>query len=281
MAEISPSIKLLFIGDVVGNPGRRTVATVLPFLQAKYKPEFIIANAENLDDGNGVTPAAAEEMFSLGIDVLSNGNHVWDSPDTLEYIKLEPRLLRPHNYPISFPGYGWRVASSREGVKIGVLNVLGNICMPQSLSCPFETANLVLEQKPDDVKVVVVDIHANSAEEKITMGWYLDGRVSAVIGTHTHIPTADMRILPKGTAYCTDVGMTGCYESVTGLDIGNSFKRLVQKLPGRFEVAEGEGTFYGMLLELDVATGRCINIQHLKLTESEVHQNHDTSLLRC
>ncbi|MGD8743867.1 MAG: TIGR00282 family metallophosphoesterase [Granulosicoccaceae bacterium] len=263
-------MRLLFIGDVVGEPGRRAIAAVLPSLRKRYAVDLVVANAENIADGNGVTRATAGELFTLGVDVLTNGNHAWDKIEALDYIKTEPRLLRPHNYPEGTPGNGWHVVTTARGDKIGILNLLGTVFMPPNLSCPFAAADRALAHKPEDVKLVFVDMHAEVSSEKNAMGWYLDGRVSAVVGTHTHIPTADERILPGGTGYLTDVGMTGCYDSVVGMDTRTWLKRLVHKLPERLEVADGEATFCATLLELDEKTGRCRRIRRLQMNESEV-----------
>lgn len=260
---------VLFIGDIVGEPGKRAITSALPRICSSYPVDLIVANAENIADGKGITPDTAEELFSLGIHVLTSGNHAWDKPGIHDYIVNEPRLLRPYNYPAVMPGHGWHVVTTRRGSKVGILNLLGNLFMPSSLSCLFEAADEALANKPEDVKCVLVDVHAEVASEKIAMGWYLDGRVSGVIGTHTHVPTADERILPKGTGYLTDVGMTGCYDSVVGMDIAQSMKRLIDKQRVSLSVAEGKGTFYGVLLEIDEATGLCENIEHLKLDETE------------
>ena len=231
-------MKLFFIGDVVGQPGRRVITRQLPRLRERLHLDLVVANAENIADGAGVTPKTATELFNAGVDVLTNGNHAWDKKEALEYIKAEPRLLRPHNYPDGTPGTGWFVAETAHG-KVGILNIMGNVFMHPPLACPFTAADRVLAAKPEDVKMVLVDLHAEVTSEKMGMGWYLDGRVSAVVGTHTHVPTADERILPQGTGYITDVGMTGCYHSVIGMDIEKSLTRLVQKLPAHFDVAEG------------------------------------------
>ncbi|MGD2118657.1 MAG: TIGR00282 family metallophosphoesterase [Chromatiales bacterium] len=263
-------IKLLFIGDVIGEPGRRAIAAALPYLRASHDIDLVIANAENSAAGKGVTPAAAEALFELGVDVLTNGNHAWDRPEALDYIASEPRLLRPYNYPETTPGSGWLVVDTARGYKVAVLNLLGNVFMSPQLGCPFAAADHALASKPDDVKLVVVDLHAEAASEKMALGWHLDGRVSAVFGTHTHVPTADQRILPGGTAYITDVGMTGCYDSIVGMDVQQSFARLIHKLPEPLEVADGEATFSAVLVHLDVESGVCRHIQRLRIDESEV-----------
>lgn len=262
-------MRLLFIGDVMGVPGRRVLAAHLPALRKHLKLDVVIVNAENADDsGAGITARSASDLFALGIDLLSNGNHAWDRREALEYIKSEPRLLRPHNYPIGTPGSGWHVLDVGSH-RVGVLNLLGNVFMQPSLACPFRTADAVLVAKPDDVKTIIVDIHAEATMEKWALGWYLDGRVSAVLGTHTHVPTADERILPGGTAYISDVGMAGCYHSVIGLEIQKTIKRMVHKLPERFDTAEGEATLCGVLIDIDPASGKSLSIRRLALDESD------------
>jgi len=261
-------MNLLFIGDVVGQPGRRAIAGLLPALRQRLKLDLVVANAENIADGAGITRKTANELFAAGVDVLTNGNHAWDKKEALEYIATEPRLLRPHNYPDGTPGTGWFVANLASGHKLGILNLMGNVFMHPHLACPFAAAERALAAKPDDVKMVLVDLHAEVTSEKMAMGWHLDGRVSAVVGTHTHVPTADERILPRGTGYITDVGMTGCYDSVIGMDTQKSLKRFVQKLPERFEVAEGTGTICGVLLDLNEHSGLCRNITRLRVSEA-------------
>jgi 2',3'-cyclic-nucleotide 2'-phosphodiesterase len=263
-------MKLLFIGDVMGEPGLRAVRAQVPRLREHYALDLVIANAENVAGGNGVTKETAEALFSAGVDVLSNGNHAWDKREALEYIRTEPRLLRPYNYPDGTPGEGWLVATTKGGHNVGVLNLMGLTFMEPKLSCAFRAADHALLRKPPDVKLVFVDIHAETTSEKMALAWYLDGRVSAVIGTHTHVPTADERILPKGTGFLTDVGMSGCYDSVIGLKVEQSLERFVNKLPARFEVAQGEGTLCAVLLDLDEVTGRCRHIERVRLNENEI-----------
>jgi len=261
-------MKLLFIGDVVGQPGRRVITRELPRLRERLRLDLVVANAENIADGAGVTARTAAELFDAGVDVLTNGNHAWDKKEALAYIAAEPRLLRPYNYPDGTPGAGWFVAETAKG-RVGILNLMGNVFMHPHLACPFTAADRALAAKPEDVKLVLVDLHAEVTSEKMGMGWYLDGRVSAVVGTHTHVPTADERVLPKGTGYLTDVGMTGCYDSVIGMDIEKSLTRLIRKLPERFDVADGPGTLCAVLFDLDVETGRCRHIQRLRVEEGE------------
>lgn len=261
-------MRLLFIGDVMGDPGRRVLCEQVPRLRRLHALDLVVANAENIAGGAGITRATAEELFAAGCDVLTNGNHAWDKAEALEYIRSEPRLLRPHNFPDDTPGSGWFVASSASGHKVGILNVLGNVFMHPHLACPFRTADRALAARPADVKVVLVDIHAETTSEKSALGWYLDGRVSAVLGTHSHVPTADERILPGGTAFQTDVGMSGNYDSVIGLDIDQALARFVHKIPARFDCAPGPGTLCGALLEVDEASGRCRRIERVRAQES-------------
>lgn len=264
-------MNLLFIGDVVGKPGVRAIAGRLAAFRRHQRVDLVVANAENVADGAGITRATAGELFDLGVDVLTNGNHAWDKKEALEYILTEPRLLRPHNYPDGTPGTGWFVAQT-NGYKVGILNIMGNVFMHPHLACPFDCVDRVLAHKPDDIKMVLVDLHAEVTSEKMAMGWYLDGRVSAVVGTHTHVPTADERVLPGGTGYITDVGMTGCYDSVIGMDTQKSLKRFVQKLPVRYDVAQGRGTLCAVLLDVDEHTGACRGIQRISLPETDAHE---------
>lgn len=264
-------MNLLFIGDVMGAPGVRTVAAFLPALRQSLRLDFIVANCENADGGIGITRDAARALFDLGIDVLTNGNHAWDKQEALAYIMEEPRLLRPCNYPPGTPGAGWYVAEI-GGHRVGVLNVLGTIFMRPTLACPFNAVDETLAHKPDDVKIVLVDVHAEATSEKWALGWHLDGRVSAVVGTHTHVPTADERLLPGGTAYITDVGMTGCYESVIGLDIEQSIRRMAHKLPARWDIAEGRGTLCAVLIDVDEHSGRSRSIRRIALDERPLLQ---------
>jgi metallophosphoesterase (TIGR00282 family) len=272
-------MKLLFIGDVMGGPGLRAVRAHIAALRRQHALDLVIANAENVAGGNGVTRDTAEALFAAGVDVLTNGNHAWDKREALDYIRIEARLLRPHNYPEGTPGSGWYVATTGHGHKVGILNLLGNTFMQPALDSPFLCADRALARKPADLKLVLVDMHAETTSEKTAMGWYLDGRVSAVIGTHTHIPTADERILPKGTGYLTDAGMTGCYDSVIGLEIKRSLQRFVHRLPAPFRCAEGAATLCAVLLDCDERTGRCRRIERIRLHESETQAQ--TTVLRA
>lgn len=259
-------MKVLFVGDVVGQSGRRVLLQHLPALRARESLDIVVVNAENAAAGFGVTEKIAREFLDAGIDVLSTGNHVWDKKEALEFIEREPRLLRPDNYPAGTPGSGWYVVR-KAGATLGVLNVMGQVFMHPTLACPFACVERALANRPADVQAVLVDFHAETTSEKMAMGWFLDGRVSAVVGTHTHVPTADERILPGGTAYISDVGMSGCYDSVIGMDKDKALKRFVGKLPERHEVAEGVGTLCAVILDID-ASGKARAIRRIALREA-------------
>lgn len=260
-------MKLLFVGDVVGEPGRRVVQAQLRRIRAELGLDFVVVNAENAAGGFGVTEKIAREFFVAGADALTTGNHVWDRRETLDFIRAERRLLRPHNYPAGTPGSGWYVGRTAQGAPVGVLNVMGQVHMQPVLDCPFTCADSVLAAKPDEIRVVLVDFHAEATSEKTAMGWHLDGRVSAVVGSHTHIPTADERVLPGGTAYITDAGMAGCFDSVIGMDKEKALRRLARKLPERYEPAEGRGTLCGVVIDVDEDTGKARSIRRLMIDE--------------
>jgi hypothetical protein len=260
-------MRILFIGDIVGSPGRRIVQERLAdILEQQARPEgagaidLVIANGENAASGFGITPRLVEELLAAKIDLLTSGNHIWDRKEILDYFAHEPRLLRPANYPDGSPGAGLFLGTARHGAPYAVLNLQGRTFMA-SIDCPFRTADRELARVPAGTKVIVVDMHAETTSEKQAMGWYLDGRVSAVIGTHTHVTTADQRLLPRGTAYITDVGMTGPHDSVIGMDTGGILKRFLGALPVRFEVAEGNVQMNCVLLDVDDATGRARSIE--------------------
>ena len=263
-------MKMLFIGDVVGKSGRRALRRFLPELQDETEADLTVVNAENAAGGFGVTAGVLEELLEQSeIDVLTSGNHIWDKREALDLIQDEPRLLRPHNYPEGTPGSGWTVATASNGVRVGVLNIMGTVFMHPTLDCPFSCANDAIERKPSDVEVVLVDFHAEATSEKVAMGWYLDGRVSAVVGTHTHVPTADERVLPQGTSHISDVGMTGCYNSVIGMETAGVLKRFVERVPERFEVASGPASVCGVIIDIDETTGKSRSIARVRANEKE------------
>lgn len=248
-------MNLLFIGDIFASPGRTIVADKLHYIVCTEQIDLVIANAENAAGGFGVTPLIAEELLKLGIHVLTTGNHVWDKREIYDYLPRQPRLLRPANYAPELPGTGVAVVEAANGVRCAVMNLQGRAHMP-STECPFRTADRLLASLPQDVVVRFVDFHAELTSEKMAMGWYLDGRVSAVIGTHTHIPTGDARILQSGTAYQTDCGMTGPYNSVIGVDKDIILKRFLTSLPVRMEAARGGVELHAVIVDVDENTGR-------------------------
>ena len=257
-------MRILFIGDIFGSPGRRIVADHLGDLVQTHRVDLVIANAENSAAGFGITPRLAEELLGLGIDVLTSGNHIWDKKEVLEYIGSQPRLLRPANYPEGSPGAGWYKGCTRLGVPYAVLNLQGRTHLP-NIDCPFRKADAILAALPADVRVRIVDFHAEVTSEKVAFGWHLDGRVTAVIGTHTHVPTADERVLPGGTAYLTDVGMTGPYDSVIGADKQAALGRFLHAIPHRLEPAAGDVRLAAALIDADPDTGRALAIRRLML----------------
>ncbi len=247
-------MNILFIGDIFASPGRRIVADHLQDIVESNRIDLTIANAENAAGGFGLTPAIAEELFALGLDVLTSGNHVWDKREVYDYLRRQPRLLRPANYPDA-PGQGAIVWRARNGVDCAVLNLQGRTYMPPT-DCPFRKADQILGALDPAIKVRFVDFHAEATSEKIALGWYLDGRVSAVIGTHTHVPTADTRILPGGAAYQTDCGMTGPYHSVIGVQTDIVVQRFLTGLPVRMEAARQHAEMHAVIVEVDETTGK-------------------------
>ena len=257
-------MRILFIGDIVGSPGRDIVQARLAELVREHSADLVIANGENAASGFGITPRLAEGLFNAGIEVITGGNHSWDRREIFEYIPSEPRLLRPANFPEGAPGRGVYLGTSRNGTPYAVLNLMGRVFM-NPLDCPFRTADRLLSAIPPETKVIFVDMHAEATSEKQAMGWYLDGRVSAVVGTHTHVATADEHVLPNGTAFITDVGMTGPHESVIGMDRAAMTKRFLDGLPARFEVALGDVQLNGVLVDVDETTGRARKISRLNV----------------
>jgi metallophosphoesterase (TIGR00282 family) len=252
-------INILFIGDIVGSPGREAVKALLAGLKKEFNLQFVIANAENAAGGSGITPKVAKELFDAGISVLTSGDHIWKRREIFEILNQEERILRPLNFPVGAPGRGWAVFKTNGNVRVGVLNVQGRVFM-QALECPFRTTREAQEKLILDTKIIIVDIHAEATSEKVALGWYLDGKVSAVLGTHTHIQTADERILPQGTAYITDVGMTGAADSVIGRKIEDVLERFISGVPCRFEVAKENVQLQGAVLEIDEGTGKAKSI---------------------
>ena len=254
-------MRLLFIGDIVGSPGRRIVHDRVQDIVAQRSVDLVIANAENSAAGFGITPKIAEDLIALGISVLSGGNHIWDRKEIFEYFPHQPRLLRPANFPPGSPGSGLYVGE-KNGTKFAVLNLQGRTFMTP-IDDPFRTAAAELEKIPPDVKVILVDMHAETTSEKQAMGWFLDGRVSAVVGTHTHVATADARILPGGTAFITDVGMTGPHDSVIGMEKDPIIRRFQDALPARFSVAEGNVQMNTVFIDVNPDDGRALKIERV------------------
>ncbi|WP_031499438.1 TIGR00282 family metallophosphoesterase [Bryobacter aggregatus] len=255
-------MNLLFIGDVYSSVGRNALAWNLAELQATYGVQMTIVNAENAAGGFGVTPQIADDMLSLGVDAITTGNHVWDKRDFFEYLDRNPRVTRPANYPKELPGRGLIYVEARNGVRVAILNLQGRALMTP-LDCPFRKADELIAEIPTDVKVRFVDFHAELTSEKVAMGWHLDGRVSAVIGTHTHIPTADTRILAGGTAYQTDAGMTGPYDGVIGADKELVLKKFLTSLPVRLEASKKGGELHGVVIDIDETTGQARSIERV------------------
>jgi metallophosphoesterase (TIGR00282 family) len=243
-------MRVLFIGDIVGSPGRQIVQDRLADIVSQRQIDLVIANGENSASGFGITPRLADELLGTGIEVLTGGNHSWDRKEILEYLPHQPRLLRPGNFPEGVPGTGTYVGVAKNGVKYAVLNLQGRVFLTP-IDDPFRKADAELAKLPADVAFVFVDMHAETTSEKVALGWYLDGRVTAVVGTHTHVTTADERVLPQGTAYITDVGMTGPHGGVIGMDRDGIIKRFLDGLPARFEVASGDVQMNCVLIETD------------------------------
>lgn len=258
-------VKILFIGDVFGQPGRRAVRDLLPGLLSEFSPDLVLANGENAAAGFGITPPLVEELLGLGIAVLTSGNHIWDNRAIIPYLDInkDGPLLRPANYPLDSPGRGLYVGKTVGGLQYAVLNLQGRVFMAP-IDCPFRTADALLEKIPPHVKIRIVDMHAEATSEKRSLGWYLDGRVTAVLGTHTHVPTADEIVQPQGTAYITDMGMTGPYESVIGVERAAVIEKFLKQTPARFDVAKGDVRLCGVLVEADAGTGRALNIQRIQ-----------------
>jgi metallophosphoesterase (TIGR00282 family) len=259
-------VRILFVGDVVGKVGRRVLAEELRRLQGEVGAEFTVANVENAAGGFGLTEAVWAELQRLPIDVYTSGNHIWDKRETAQLLDAEPRLLRPANYPPGNPGRGWCVVESRDGVAVGVLNLQGLTFMTP-IESPFVVADRILAEMGTQTRVVLVDMHAEATSEKQALAWHLDGRVSAVFGTHTHVPTADERLLPGGTAAITDVGMTGPYEGIIGFKPRGVLERFLYATPRSFEPATRGGALCGALVEVDTDSGRALSIRRVRVEE--------------
>lgn len=261
--------RILFIGDIFGRPGRTLVRNGLAALVEHHGVDLVIANAENAAGGFGITRDIGDEILGFGVDVMTSGNHVWDKKEAVDYIGAEPRLLRPANYPTGVPGTGAFVARTADGRGVGVLNLMGRVFM-NSLDDPFASARREIDALRPRARIILVDFHAEATSEKIAMGWHLDGSVTAVVGTHTHVQTADEQILPGGTAYITDVGMTGPHDSIIGIDKDAGLERFLTGMPAKFEPATGNPKLHAVVITADDQTGKATAIERLSLTADEV-----------
>lgn len=255
---MSETLRVLFLGDICAEPGRRAVTATLPGLRTQLKLDFVAANCENAAAGYGVTPAIAEELFAAGIDCLTSGDHIFDRKEIWDFLSGDRRLLRPLNYPPQAPGRGWSVFELPE-CRVAVVNVAGRVFM-KPLDCPFRRLLPVLDELQHRTPVIVVDFHAEATAEKQAMGWFLDGRVSAVLGTHTHVQTADERILPAGTGYISDIGMCGSFDGVLGMTRETSLRRIIDMVPLRLRAATDDCRLNGVVIEIERASGHCLSI---------------------
>jgi metallophosphoesterase (TIGR00282 family) len=264
-------LRILFIGDIVGRPGRDLMRKGLSRLIDRLGADLVIANVENAASGYGVTREIGETLLGYGVDVMTTGNHVWDRREALAYIGTEPRLLRPANYPAGAPGNGSYLARTADGKPVGVINVMGRVFMA-SLDDPFAVVTREVDALRKRTRVVLVDVHAEATSEKLAMGWHLDGTVTAVVGTHTHVQTADEQILPGGTAYLTDAGMTGPHDSIIGMDKAAVLEKFRTGLPVRLETATGNPRLNGVVITADESTGRALSIERLNLSADQLEQ---------
>ncbi len=255
-------MRILFVGDIVGKAGRDILKKGLPGLVAHHAVDAVVVNGENAAAGHGITREIGEDLFDWGVDVITSGNHIWARKEALDYIGTEPRLLRPANYPAAAPGKGHYVARLADGRTFGVINVMGRVFM-ENLDNPFDVVLAEIAAVSPRARVVLVDFHGEATSEKQAMGWHLDGRVTAVVGTHTHVQTADERILPKGTAFLADAGMTGSHDSIIGMEIEPAMHRFLTGLPARFEAATANPRLNGVVIEADDQTGRAIDIERI------------------
>jgi metallophosphoesterase (TIGR00282 family) len=264
-------VRILFIGDIVGRPGRDLVKHGLASIVEHHAVDLVIANAENAAAGFGITREIGEQLLDSGIDVMTSGNHIWDKREALDYIGIEPRLLRPANYPSGAPGNGSYLARTAAGVTVGVINVMGRVFM-LSIDDPFVVVRREIEALRARARIIFVDFHAEATSEKVAMGWHLDGLVTAVVGTHTHVQTADERILPKGTAYLTDVGMTGPHDSIIGVEVEAALGRFLTGLPAKFETATGNPRLHAVIIDADERTGLATAIERLSCSVDDLER---------
>lgn len=258
-------VKILFIGDIIGKPGRQAVSRELYRLVDRHTIDIVIANGENAAGGFGLTMDVAKDLFNQGIHLLTGGNHIWDKKEQVPLILADSRIIRPANYPAGAPGVGSTVLTTPGGVKVGVLNLEGRVYM-KNLECPFLVADREIEWLKSETSIIFVDFHAEATSEKSAMGWYLDGRVTALVGTHTHVQTADERILPQGTAFLTDAGMTGSFDSVIGMGIEETLHRFLTQLPAKFEVAKKNIRLNAVVVGVDEQSGKAVSIERINMT---------------
>jgi len=264
-------LNILIIGDVVGSPGRSILKKALPHVFKKYDVDYCVANVENAAGGFGVTKEVCDEILDLGVDCMTSGNHIWDKKEIIGWMDLIPQLLRPLNYPQGQPGKGSYVGTSkRTGVTVATLNLSCRVFMNGALDDPFTLGMQEMDRLLEEAKVVIVDAHGEASSEKTALGYWFDGKASAVVGTHTHVPTCDHRLLPKGTAYCTDLGMTGPYDSVIGVEAETILKRFVSGMPSRFETAKGDPRMGAVVVDVDEQTGRARGIERMLVAEKDV-----------
>lgn len=261
---MSETLNILVIGDIIGKAGRRALAQHLPALIDMHRIDFVVANGENLAHGFGLNESVASEMFKLGVDVLTNGNHCWDQREFLELIDEDDRYVRPMNFTEFAPGRGWTIQETGLGHRIAVINLIGQTFMGP-WDCPFAAVDRAMDEIPDDVSAILVDMHAEATSEKMGMGWYMDGRASFVYGTHTHIPTCDETIHASGTAYQSDIGMTGSYQSIIGMKVEGALTRMVQRLPQRFEAVERGGSIFATMVAVNPATRMATSIERIHI----------------
>ena len=264
-------LRILFIGDIVGRPGRDIVRKALPVLIDRFGVDLVIANAENAAAGRGVTREIGDALLNAGVDVMTSGNHIWSQRETADYIGAEPRLLRPANFPTGVPGNGAYLARTERGKPVGVINVMGRVFM-QELDNPFQRVAQEIDAMRGRTRIIFVDFHAEATSEKVAMGWYLDGKVTAVVGTHTHVQSADEQILPGGTAYLTDAGMTGPHDSVIGVEKAAVIEKFLRGMPARMEVATGAPRLNGILIAADEANGKAVALRRVSYSPKDLDE---------
>ncbi|MBI5206911.1 MAG: TIGR00282 family metallophosphoesterase [Candidatus Firestonebacteria bacterium] len=257
-------MNILFLGDVIGNPGRKALSQILPALKIKYNADVVIINGENAAGGFGLTPDVANSLFMMGVDIITSGNHIWDKKEVCGIFTKNENLIRPANYPPNSPGKG-SVIYNVNNKKIGVINLSGRAFMSPIMDCPFRTSDIEIENIKKTTQFIIIDIHAEATSEKMALGWYLDGKVSAIIGTHTHVQTADERILPNGTAYITDIGMTGALDSVIGMDKEQAINKFISSLPCKFETATKNVWVCGVYISINDMTGKSRLIERIQV----------------